>query len=401
MNRVFFSPKMFYIAAQTFRQHVTRRGYIFFAFIVPMLGALLVCGAAFGLLATTSGTMRLGVVDEAGVVVNTDDSAQTRTAFQFERFENETTAKAAWRAGTLDGYFVLKRAYMQTGHVSQVTRLESASPARAAFETFLRAQLLEKTDRTARERILGGTLFSRQPLNPNQIPNMERVNSLVLAGLLIICFFILNQFTQNYLWHAVRDEHANRTIEIILTSVSLAEFFVGKVLGIALAGLTPMIVWGSVIGVGVGIGIAALQFFGAPFDARANWQLLGWGLLILTPAYPLGATTTVLGGALTTILDQNHSLHWFLEWIPVVILLPLTLVALSAPDSALAVGLSLIPWTAPIVLTLRLGITDVPLWQIGAAIVLEWLALIGIFQLSVRVYRGARQGKLSLRQGIG
>jgi ABC-2 type transport system permease protein len=62
-------------------------------------------------------------------------------------------------------------------------------------------------------------------------------------------------------------------------------------------------------------------------------------------------------------------------------------VILFDPNGTLAVLLSLFPFTAPMTLMLRYGMTSVPLWQIGLALVLLVLSVIGAMWLAGRIFR--------------
>lgn len=389
------SLKLFEIAAQTYREHVARRSFIFFAFIAPLLCGLLFCGAAVWLTPLSSNSFTIGWVDESGLLSLTRAAPSARVRLQ--HFESTNAVEHAWRAGILDGYFVVPRDYLETGGVHQVARFEMAPFMRAYVERFLRAQLLEETAPDVRTRIVEGAFISHHALKPNDAPNWNRALDVLLAASITVLYLFLNQFTQNYLWHAVNAEHENRTIEILLTSVSLPEFFAGKVLGIALTGLTPFVVWGSIVGIPFAFAVQFAASWGIWFGAWDGWQMIVMAGLLLIPAYLAGALGIVLFGALTNHLTQFQPVPWFLDLLQALVFLPLMLIALVTPNSALAIALSILPWTAPIVLMLRLGLTDVPWWQIFVAIILQWAMVWLLLWLCARVYALARNGNVSWR----
>lgn len=335
------------------------------------------------------------MVDESGLfsAVHTDNSD---SSLRVSRFPDPATAERAWRGGELDGYFVVSRDYLQSGQVRVASRVETAVFARGALEQFLRAQLLMQAEPDVRARILDGTLIYHEALNPAKNVNWERLGSMIVALGLVLLYYLLNQFTQSYLWLAVMDEHENQTIEIILSSVSLREFFGGKVLGIALTGLTPVVVWGGIAGIALVPVAAVLQWFDVSPGVWSGWACVAVGILLFTPAYIMNATTTIVAGALSGGLQQNQSLPWFLDLFQVIVFVPLIFAGMLAPDSTLALVLSLLPWTAPVVLTMRLGMTTVPLWQIVAAVLVTWLAMGLTFVASTRVYHLSRAGNVNL-----
>jgi ABC-2 type transport system permease protein len=49
--------------------------------------------------------------------------------------------------------------------------------------------------------------------------------------------------------------------------------------------------------------------------------------------------------------------------------------------------MTIIPITAPITVMIRLGITEIPLWQIAASIAVMILAIFGCFVLAAKLFR--------------
>jgi len=60
---------------------------------------------------------------------------------------------------------------------------------------------------------------------------------------------------------------------------------------------------------------------------------------------------------------------------------------MANPNSALSIGLSLFPLTAPLALTLRAGYTNIPLWQLILAVSLLVACAIGALWLAGRAFR--------------
>ena len=60
---------------------------------------------------------------------------------------------------------------------------------------------------------------------------------------------------------------------------------------------------------------------------------------------------------------------------------------LESPDSMLAMLLSLIPFTSPILMVVRMTVTDVPFWQMALSFLLLVGGFIGSIWISSRIYR--------------
>jgi len=60
---------------------------------------------------------------------------------------------------------------------------------------------------------------------------------------------------------------------------------------------------------------------------------------------------------------------------------------ISDPNSAWSVGATLFPLTSPYVVIARMGMTTVPLWQVGLSVILLALTFWGTLWFSSRLYR--------------
>jgi ABC-2 type transport system permease protein len=60
---------------------------------------------------------------------------------------------------------------------------------------------------------------------------------------------------------------------------------------------------------------------------------------------------------------------------------------MQAPDSALAITVSLFPLTAPINMISRIASTSVPIWQIILSILLMIVTFLGTMWLAAKIYR--------------
>jgi ABC-2 type transport system permease protein len=73
--------------------------------------------------------------------------------------------------------------------------------------------------------------------------------------------------------------------------------------------------------------------------------------------------------------------------IPMMIPIYLWTAIVSAPHSPLAVSLSLIPFTAPVAMLMRMTSTAVPGWQIGLSLLLLALTSAGTIALMARLFK--------------
>ena len=126
----------------------------------------------------------------------------------------------------------------------------------------------------------------------------------------------------------------------------------------------------------------------AAFLATVN---LGVGQAVLMLLYAMGGYVLYAGlmaglGALAPNLESSRT--WiFLLSLPMMIPLYVWASLVQAPNAPLAVALSLIPFSAPVAMMMRLGSAVIPLWQVEVSMALLFLTGLGTIRLMARLFR--------------
>ena len=215
--------------------------------------------------------------------------------------------------------------------------------------------------------------------------------------------FLTYMFVLTYgamIMSSVVEDKVNRIVEVIVSSCKPVELMLGKILGVALVGLTQVAIWAVLIGIGLlvlgGLGIAV----GAAADMAADselgdmihailgvkWlQLLGMFVIYFIGGYMLYAS---LFAAFGSAVDQQSDANQFMTPLMMVIVFSLMIgqTCIQNPDGTLGVVCSIIPFTSPIVMMVRLPY-DVPAWEMLASIVVLYGTAAFFTWLSARIYR--------------
>lgn len=192
---------------------------------------------------------------------------------------------------------------------------------------------------------------------------------------------------------ATLEEKTNRVVEILISSVRPSELMLGKILGVGSAGLTQLAVW-VIFGVlaltmGLPALVAARPEMADP--AMIAQALPGAGLASLFVALFLGgyflySALYAAVGAMCSTEEEAQQVQF-----PVVLLLVLPIMFLMPiienPNSPLAVGTSLVPFFSPVLMYARAATGSVPLWQIGAALLLLLGGVLAVAWVAGRIYR--------------
>ena len=209
-----------------------------------------------------------------------------------------------------------------------------------------------------------------------------------VAMLLYVTIFL---YGQNVL-RGVMEERQSRVAEVVVSSVRPTTLLAGKVLGVGTVGLTQMLIWL----------VAALAMFRvrAPILHQFGVDALAINLPHITPGmmalllvfFVLGFTFyaalfAVVGATVNTEQEAQQA------QLPVVMLLVVSISflqpVLNAPDGRLSGVLSWLPFSAPIIMPLRLASTQVASGQVVMALAaLVASCYIAVF-IAGRVYRGA------------
>jgi len=215
------------------------------------------------------------------------------------------------------------------------------------------------------------------------------LNLLFAVSVAMLLYVTIFLYGQNVL-RGVMEERQSRVAEVVVSSVRPTTLLAGKVLGVGAVGLTQMLIWLA----------AALGMFRVrePILNQFGIDALTINLPHITPDmmalllvfFVLGFTFyaglfAVVGATVNTEQEAQQA------QLPVVMLLVVSVSflqpVLNAPDGRLAAALSWLPFSAPIIMPLRMSITSVPPMELAAAVVGLalgcWLAV----WIAARIYR--------------
>jgi ABC-2 type transport system permease protein len=242
--------------------------------------------------------------------------------------------------------------------------------------------------------------------------NSSQASTLVgFGGALLIYLFIFLYGVQ--VMRGVIEEKTNRIVEVIISSLKPFELMMGKIIGIALVGLTQFVIWVlliSILGGGTSGMIASqMQLTPETTDALAQSgkqmaegggpqqmleALLGFNYIYLAGMFLFyfisgylfyGALFAAIGSAVDNETDTQQFM------LPVTMPLVFAFVlaqsaVVSNPNGPLAFWLSVIPFTAPVVMMVRVpfGVAN---WEIALSMLSMVAGFIFTVWLAGRIYR--------------
>jgi ABC-2 type transport system permease protein len=380
--------KFWRVALQEYRRHVFTKRFLFGLLSVPLIMVLMV-GLIFLIIAMDNNTTPIGYVDHSGLLANPLPAPVPEPPDKpvpMIAYSSEVEAAAALKAGTIQAYYVLPADYLTTGALRRVHYVDVKAPARQQFAAFLAANLLAGTDPAIAQRLMNGPDVTVQSADGRRSIGSDNWFSFLLPMVAGIGFVIAMFSTGGYLMQAVVEEKENRTMEVIVTSVSPNQFMSGKIVADIAIGLTQILVWVLFIVVPI---LLARNSFSFLQGLQISPQTVIVLVFTMLPSFVLVAALMAAIGASVTEAREGQQLVSMISfpiWIPYM----LTGILMQSPNSPVAVVLSLLPLTAPISMLMRDGLTILPAWQIAAC------ALIQISGAAVAIWLAGRAFRLGM-----
>ncbi|MFN2221513.1 MAG: ABC transporter permease [Candidatus Promineifilaceae bacterium] len=301
-------------------------------------------------------------------------------------YESETQAAEALKNGEIQAYYVLSADYLTTSKVELYYLEEPSHNATSQWHSFLQANLLAGYPSDIVGRLIEGTRMTiRSPGGNIEMPAGGPTLGSMLPLFASAAFVALLLFSAGYLMSGVIEEKENRTIEVIVTSVSTTDLVVGKVLGIVAISLTQLVTWVliAVLTITIGGDTLGLTWFQ---DLSVDWIAILKVIVIALPSYVLAAGLMFTIGSTLTEAQEGQavgSLFFILHILP----LYMIVMIIENPLGIQSTLLGILPFTALLSTGFRSIFTDIPYWQIALSATVQTLCAFGALWLASRAFR--------------
>ena len=236
--------------------------------------------------------------------------------------------------------------------------------------------------------------------------------ALGIALSMLVYMFII--FFGGQVMQGVAEEKTNRIIEVIISSVKPFQLMMGKIIGVSLVALTQFVLWILLTGA-LYLGFSAFLGLSSPEiqssgtvmtqeitsnnimsnEAVQNivqiahsidfGTIIGCFLVFFILGYLLYAT---LYAAIGSLVDNNTDSQQFTLpiTVPLIVAIISSFYIVNNPDSSLSIWLSMIPFTSPISMMVRIPF-GVPIWQIVLSVVILAGTFVAMTWLAAKIYR--------------
>lgn len=405
---------------------VGRKSFIIMTILIPVLMIVLGCmPLLFAYIndSADSSVTHIAVIDSSpgfGNAFRSDDS------YRFVVMSGDTKVKPYEfyknTSSSIDAVMVIPSNVMETKQVelfSEKTLDESTirylnkclddTLSQAVIASFNDPNFASKVEQS---RVDSSIKFKKWDENGEEQEQSAMIASFIGLGLTFFTMFFLMTYGA-MIMNSVVEEKTNRIVEVIVSSCRPMELMMGKIIGVGLVGLTQIAIWVVLLSVaGTVLGMVGMATAGAAGDVGAitagmnvpqgavdselagvlkalagiNWfSLIGSFIIYFIGGYLLYAS---LFAGFSSAVDQASDSSQFTT--PIILIMMVAFYAgfacIQNPHGPMAVWCSIIPFTSPIVMMVRLPF-DVPWWQLLLSIVLLYATALGCIWISSRIYR--------------
>jgi ABC-2 type transport system permease protein len=379
--------KIWLVFKHEYTRQVLRKRFLIALLSLPLMLVVMIIAS---LLAVRSGYdgRPAGIVDQSGIFRNPQQLELKKSDIlpniQFEIYPDEVAARTDLENKVIQAFFIISPDYMETGDVHMIALDSPGDQVQTDFREFLVKNLLTSQPKEIAERIMKGTNLVIKNIEGNR--EMEEDNFLVILLPLVagILFMVAINTSGGYLLQAVVEEKENRTMEIMITSLSPNEMMAGKILGNLSVGLTQVVVW-ALVGL---VGINWLTRTMPQLSLEGMLEPAYFWLMLATflPSFIMVAALMAAVGATVTETREAQQVAGLFT-LPIFMPLWFVSIIFRYPSGGLAVAFSLFPLTAPLTLPMRAALTSVPAWEIILTISLLILTAIGAIWFASRALR--------------
>lgn len=344
----------------------------------------------------------LAIIDENSLVDNFFDDSKN---IEFDTFNNSQSYSAAF-LDQYDAILVVPKSLDQTFEIHSSQQISLS---------------LQQDITNVLEKNITLINLKKNGINPNLINQSEaKINlqtklidsngkeilsssklSLVIAMLsgFLIYFFIFMYGAM--VMRGVIEEKTNRIIEVMISSVKPFQLMIGKIIGIALVGLTQFFFWLIIAAIGISLAPFLMESssliqneintVNSPINSLEIFNNLpiyslvfGFVFYFIAGYFLYGSLFASVGAAVDHETDSQQFM------LPLTLPLILSFIMIQPiidnPHGDLAYWFSMIPFTSPIIMMVRIPF-GVPIFELALSMTILVIGIVSSIWLSSKIYR--------------
>lgn len=406
------------IIEREYMERVRKKSFLVTTILMPILMIILMGAPALIMVFNTPEHNIIGVLDNSGVVLPALESNQL---YDFIPIDGEPQRKVD--AGDINGYLIIPSniqtqssptlSLYMNGAIPMELQSSLSTQINSALENQkLLAYNIENLPEIM-DKVKTDVKIKEVRLDKEEGESLESTVSFLIG---IFMSFLLYMFLIMYgqmVMTSIIEEKNNRVLELVVSSVKPVQLMLGKITGIGLVAITQIIIWGVIMAFVSTLALPALmpeeamnqitQMRAGTLDmsqvddyAMLNAlnvltnvgfiiQIFFWLILFLIGGFLLyAAMFAAVGSAVDNVQDASQLQSFIL--IPIIIAIIVSTSVGNAPNSPLAVWLSMIPFTSPMVMMSRIP-AGIDAWQPWVSVVILYVSFLFMVWFAGKIYR--------------
>ncbi len=410
---------IFLVIKREYLSRVRKKSFLVMTIVGPLLFATLMVVPIF-LMDRGGDEKAILVVDESNLFGHVFEDEE-KIIYSYNSIADEEEAKNTIQQGKFDGLLIIPDRSIDD--LAEVSYYSMSSPSISSLnhlERKLRNEIeQQKLIRSGLDQEFLEKLKARISVSAFNISESGTETQGSAVGATVVGYvasFMIYMFIFIYgamCMRGVIEEKSSRIIEIIVASVKPFHLMMGKVLGIASVGLSQLLLW---------ITLTSAILFGSSLifsqsmrpSAMDQIQQIDPASVVIAAGNPLEPVFQVVdslnlpqvilafvfffvsgylfyGGlfaAVGSASDSDADAQQFMlpVTIPLILSIMLLGVVLNDPNGSMAFWMSMVPFTAPVVMMMRVAF-GVPFWELGLSMIFMIGGFIFMIWFASRIYR--------------
>ena len=409
--------KIWLIIQREYISRVKKKSFLVTTLLIPILMFGLIATMAY-MAAKSEQKEAIAVIDESGVFINkmdTSSSSYTITYIADETHENYTTLLEKNKCDILLHIYPFRNGLPDSINIYKDGGVSLSAKEFISDDMNTIYQIKQMQDEGIDKDKIDSINNSSIRLKSFDLKNNQETSSEIATMIGYVTGFLIYLVILIYgmgVMRGVMEEKTNRIAEVIISSVRPFQLMMGKIVGIALVGLTQFLLWliltgslqfllplfipelrqamhpSSAAGMDAMSKVPTSELAGI-FNSLSNqhWSLiLSCFLFYFLGGYFLYAAMFAAVGSLVNEDQQEAQQMTIPITMPIILAFFIMTSAIKDPNSTLAIFGSMFPLTSPIVMMARIPY-GVPAWQIATSMLLLVAGFVLMTWLSAKIYR--------------
>ena len=410
------------------REYLTRvkkRSFLIITFLGPLFFAALMIAPSLMMMKSDSMETKktIAVLDETDWFNGKFESSDINTFVYTNTDENIDTLKKLILEGVYDAVLYVPATSLS---VPTNAKLYSNKQIPMSLSSYIKSEMKQEVEH---RKLLAHGIDSKIVKSVNTSINISTIRmdeeegektsyaeleSIIGLALAVIVYFVIFLFS-NQVLRGVIEEKSNRIIEVIISSVKPFELMMGKIIGIALVGLTQFLLW---IVLTIGIYLVANGIILGPeimspsgtvmteeisqivdtnqgqdimLEVVSMIESINFKAILISFLFYFvfgfllyAALFAAVGGMVDNETDSNQFVT--ILSMPLIVAIVCSTAMINNPDSGLGIWLSMIPFTSPVSMMIRIPF-GVPYWQVVVSLLILVLTFVFITWIAAKIYR--------------